>query len=65
MCGDLPDAREAFLRCDFCRATNLVTPEIARERERMLNAEIEHYRARPPAFTMRRWSTPAWFRRAA
>jgi hypothetical protein len=44
--GDLPDAREAFVRCDFCRATNLVTLEIARERERLLNAEIERYRAR-------------------
>jgi hypothetical protein len=44
--GNLPDAREAFVRCLFCRATNLVTPEIASERERLLSAEIEYYIAR-------------------
>jgi hypothetical protein len=44
--GDLPDRREAFVSCEYCNTQNLVTPEIQRDRERLLAAEVAFYRAR-------------------
>ena len=44
--GDLPDRRDAFVACEYCHTQNLVTPEIQRDRERLLAAEVAFYRAR-------------------
>jgi hypothetical protein len=44
--GDLPDHRDPFVTCPYCTTQNLVTPEIQRDRERLLASEIAYYRAR-------------------
>ena len=44
--GDLPDRRDAFVLCSFCATHNLVTPELQRDRERLLGAERRFYQDR-------------------
>jgi len=44
--GDLPDRRDAFVACEYCNTQNLVTPEIQRDRERLLADEAGFYRSR-------------------
>lgn len=44
--GELPDDKGPLIRCRYCSTPNLVTPELQRDRERLLAAETESYRAR-------------------
>ena len=44
--GDLPDTRDPFVACAYCNTQNLVTPEIQRDRERLLAEELAFYRHR-------------------
>jgi DNA-directed RNA polymerase subunit RPC12/RpoP len=44
--GELADEKGPLIRCRYCSTPNLVTPEIQRDRERLLAAETESYRAR-------------------
>jgi len=46
-CGaELPYAPDAFATCGYCQSTNLVSPEMARDRAALLEAEAQCYRAR-------------------
>jgi hypothetical protein len=44
--GDLPPGHGAWIECRYCHAMNLVTPEIARDRARLLEAETREYELR-------------------
>jgi DNA-directed RNA polymerase subunit RPC12/RpoP len=44
--GPLTVDREAFVACPYCGATNLLTAELTRERDRLLAAEQDEYRRR-------------------
>jgi len=44
--ADLPDGRGPFITCSYCSTQSLVTPEIQRDRERLLAAEEAACRAR-------------------
>ena len=44
--GDLPDQKGPFIRCPFCDTHNLVTPQIQRDRERLLAQEEQFHRSR-------------------
>ncbi len=44
--GDLPHAEGPLMSCRFCATQNLVTPEIERDRARMLDNEVAFHRSR-------------------
>ena len=44
--GALPDRRDPFIVCEYCHTTNLVTPELQRNRAELLAAEESFYRQR-------------------
>ena len=44
--GDLPPAQGPLMSCRFCTTQNLVTPEIERDRTRLLENEVAFHRSR-------------------
>jgi hypothetical protein len=42
----LPDRRDPLVQCEFCGTQSLVTPEVQRDRERLLLAEQRFYQSR-------------------